>query len=72
MAKLMRWGNGRGVLIPHYCSVALGIKAGDAVIVSLDTESRQIVIAPQDPSGIQEPYFVKATIVAKPKAQQPW
>jgi antitoxin component of MazEF toxin-antitoxin module len=72
MTKLMRWGNGRGVLIPRYCSLALGIKAGDAVVVSLDTTSRQIVIAPQDTSSIQEQYFVKAAIVAKPKPQDAW
>jgi hypothetical protein len=38
----------------------------------MDTESRQIVIAPKNAANIQEQYFVKAAIVAKPKAQQPW
>lgn len=65
MAKILKWGNGKGVLLPHYVTTALGLKVNDAVIVSLDTESRQIVIAPKNQDGIQEQYFVKASVVAK-------
>ncbi len=49
------------------------LKVNDAVIVSLDTESRQIVIAPKNQEGIQEQYFAKASVVAKPaKAEDRW
>ena len=65
MAKILKWGNGRGVLLPHYVTTALGLKVNDVVIVSLDTESRQIVIAPKNQDGIQEQYFAKASVVAK-------
>ena len=73
MAKVLKWGNSRGVLLPLYVTTALGLKVNDAVIVSLDTESRQIVIAPKNQDGIQEQYFVKASVVAKAaKAQDRW
>ncbi len=73
MAKILRWGNGKGVLLPHYVTTALGLKVNDAVIVSLDTESRQIVIAPQKKETIQEQYFAKACVVAKEaKTQERW
>ena len=65
MAKILKWGNGKGILLPHYVTTALGLKVNDAVIVSLDTESRQIVIAPKNQDGIQEQYFAKASVVAK-------
>jgi antitoxin component of MazEF toxin-antitoxin module len=65
MAKILKWGNGKGVLLPHYITTALGLKVNDAVIVSLDTESRQIVIAPKNQDGIQDQYFAKASVVAK-------
>ena len=65
MSKVLKWGNGKGVLLPHYITTALGLKVNDAVIVSLDTESRQIVIAPKNQDGIQEQYFAKASVVAK-------
>ncbi len=73
MAKVLKWGNSRGVLLPLYVTTALGLKVNDAVIVSLDTESRQIVIAPKNQDGIQEQYFVKASMVAKAaKPQGHW
>ncbi len=73
MAKILKWGNGKGILLPHYVTTALGLKVNDAVIVSLDTESRQIVIAPKNQEGIQEQYFAKASVVAKPaKAEDRW
>lgn len=73
MAKILKWGNGKGILLPHYVTTALGLKVNDAVIVSLDTESRQIVIAPKNQDGIQEQYFAKASVVAKAtKAQDRW
>jgi antitoxin component of MazEF toxin-antitoxin module len=73
MAKVLKWGNGKGVLLSHYITTALGLKVNDAVIVSLDTESRQIVIAPKNQDGIQEQYFVKASVVAKAaKPQGRW
>lgn len=73
MAKILKWGNGRGVLLGHYLTTALGLKVNDEVIVSLDTESRQIVIAPKNQDGIQEQYFAKASVVAKAtKAQDRW
>lgn len=73
MAKILKWGNGKGVLLPHYVTTALGLKVNDAVIVSLDTESRQIVIAPKNQDGIQEQYFAKASVVAKAaKVEERW
>ncbi len=73
MAKILKWGNGKGILLPHYVTTALGLKVNDAVIVSLDTESRQIVITPKNQEGIQEQYFAKASVVAKPaKAEDRW
>lgn len=73
MAKILKWGNGKGVLLPHYVTTALGLKVNDAVIVSLDTESRQIVIAPKNQDGIQEQYFAKASVVAKAaRAEDRW
>lgn len=73
MAKVLKWGNSRGVLLPLYVTTALGLKVNDAVIVSLDTESRQIVIAPKNQDGIQEQYFAKASVVAKAaKPQEHW
>ncbi len=73
MAKILKWGNGKGILLPHYVTTALGLKVNDAVIVSLDTESRQIVIAPKNQEGIQEQYFAKACVVAKAaKAEDRW
>lgn len=73
MAKILKWGNGKGILLPHYVTTALGLKVNDAVIVSLDTESRQIVIAPKNQDGIQEQYFAKASVVAKAaKAEERW
>ncbi len=73
MAKILKWGNGKGILLPHYVTTALGLKVNDAVIVSLDTESRQIVIAPKNQEGIQEQYFAKASVVAKAaKAENRW
>jgi antitoxin component of MazEF toxin-antitoxin module len=73
MAKILKWGNGKGILLPHYVTTALGLKVNDAVIVSLDTESRQIVIAPKNQDAIQEQYFAKASVVAKTtKAEDRW
>ena len=73
MAKILKWGNGKGILQPHYVTTALGLKVNDAVIVSLDTESRQIVIAPKNQDGIQEQYFAKASVLAKAtKAEDRW
>jgi antitoxin component of MazEF toxin-antitoxin module len=72
LAKILKWGNGRGVLLPAYATTALGLKVNTEVVISVDTDSRQIVIAPNNTANIQEQYFVKATIVAKPKPQQPW
>lgn len=73
MSKVLKWGNSRGVLLPLYVTTALGLKVNDEVIVSLDTESRQIVIAPKNQDGIQEQYFAKASVVAKAaKAQDRW
>ena len=73
MAKILKWGNGKGILLPHYVTTALGLKVNDAVIVSLDTESRQIVIAPKNQESIQEQYFAKASVVAKAaKAEDRW
>lgn len=73
MAKILKWGNGKGVLLPHYVTTALGLKVNDVVIVSLDTESRQIVIAPKNQDGIQEQYFAKASVVAKAaKVEERW
>ena len=73
MAKILKWGNGKGILLPHYVTTALGLKVNDAVIVSLDTESRQIVITPKNQEGIQEQYFAKASVVAKAaKPQGHW
>ncbi len=73
MAKILKWGNGKGILLPHYVTTALGLKVNDAVIVSLDTESRQIVITPKNQEGIQEQYFAKASVVAKAaKAEDRW
>ena len=73
MAKVLKWGNGKGVLLPHYITTALGLKVNDAVIVSIDTESRQIVIAPKNQDGIQEQYFAKASVVAKAaKSEERW
>lgn len=73
MAKILKWGNGKGILLPHDVTTALGLKVNDVVIVSLDTESRQIVIAPKNQDGIQEQYFAKASVVAKAaKAVERW
>jgi antitoxin component of MazEF toxin-antitoxin module len=73
MAKILKWGNGKGVLLPKYVTTALGLKVNDAVIVSLDTESQQIVIAPKNQDGIQVQYFAKASVVANAaKAEERW
>lgn len=72
MAKILKWGNGRGVLLGAYATKALGLKCGDEVIVSMDTASRQIVIAPKDQSSIDPQYFVNAAITAKPKEPKKW
>jgi antitoxin component of MazEF toxin-antitoxin module len=73
MAKILKWGNGKGILLSSYVTTALGLKVNDEVIVSLDTESRQIVIAPKNQDGIQEQYFAKASLVAKAaKAEERW
>jgi hypothetical protein len=48
-------------------------KGHDAVIVRLDTESRQIVTAPKNRDRFQEQYFAKASVVAKAsKAEDRW
>ena len=72
MSRLKKWGNSAGLLIPKYIVTALGIKVNDEVVISLDTTSKQIVVAPKNIDAIQEQYFVKATIVAKPKGQEAW
>ncbi len=73
MAKILKWGNGKGVLLSSYVTTALGLKINDEVVVSLDTESRQIVIAPKNQDGIQEQYFAKASVVAKAtKVEERW
>ena len=72
MGKILKWGNGKGILLPAYATTALGLKVNSEIVISVDSESRQIVVAPKDQSSIDPQYFTKAAIVAKPIEPQKW
>ncbi len=69
MARIMKWGNGKGVLLPHFVTTAFGLQAGSTVTVAMDTEARQIVLTPVDTASVNTAYFVKASKAAKSKAE---
>jgi antitoxin component of MazEF toxin-antitoxin module len=72
LGKILKWGNGKGILLPAYATTALGLKVNAEIVISVDSESKQIVVAPKDQSSIDPQYFTKATVVAKPKAKEAW